>query len=338
MERNKPIEITDDLLVAYLLNEANPAVRIAVEQWITESEEHQNYFNELSKTWEFTNDQVNDFVVDTNAAWEKVRPKLQLPENKVIELKPRTTTRRMWFAVAAALAVIVGSVTLMTYVFNETEKVTLTAQSDLELVRLTDGSEVELTKGAKLTYPTEFGKKERHVVLEGNAFFEIARDVEKPFVIELPHQLHVRVLGTSFTIHADADEEFTEVIVKTGKVEFGSQNKQVILTVGDIGRMEHATGKITKIFGTEMREKERLEARKKLSFDNLELTRVVEILNELFDDSVKLDCPNLSKELIVSTHENEALPKILTVIAEVHGLKVITSDNKPKYTLRCDED
>ena len=336
MERNNHIEITDDLLVAYLLNEANAMDRIAVERWMAQSSENQKYFDDLSKTWDFTNDVSDGLSVNTEEAWTKVKAQLTLPVEKTIQLAPKSTTRRLFFVAAAAIAVIVGSVTLLKYMSSSTEELTLTAKTEMESIQLNDGSDVELSKGAKLTYPSQFGDGERNVKLEGNAFFKIVRNVEKPFVIDLPRQLHVKVLGTSFTIQTTTANNTSEVKVKTGKVEFGSENEVVILTVGEIGRMEHATGKISKISAEEVLQNERIQKRKKLSFDKLELSRVVEVLNELFEDSVQLDCPELSSALIVSTHENESLPKILNVIAEVHGLRVIKSDQESIYVLRCD--
>ncbi|MFO3727591.1 FecR family protein [Butyricimonas muris] len=88
---------------------------------------------------------------------------------------------------------------------------------------LADGSEVWLNADSKLTYPVAFRGNERKVVLEGEAYFKVQRDVEKPFIVASANQ-QVRVLGTEFNVCAYPDEALVyttlvngHVAVETGK-------------------------------------------------------------------------------------------------------------------------
>lgn len=85
------------------------------------------------------------------------------------------------------------------------------------MVPLSDGSKVKINSGSKLIYPKLFDSgNTREVSLVGEAFFEVAHDKEKPFIVR-SGQLVTRVLGTSFTVKAYPTEDIA-VTVATGKV------------------------------------------------------------------------------------------------------------------------
>jgi len=86
-----------------------------------------------------------------------------------------------------------------------------------KLIHLVDGSKVILEPYGSLKYPTVFNGKQRDVFLQGEAFFDVARDTIQPFLI-YANETITKVLGTSFTIKAFEGDEDVEVIVKTGKV------------------------------------------------------------------------------------------------------------------------
>ncbi len=84
-------------------------------------------------------------------------------------------------------------------------------------IYLSDGSKVVLEPFSSLKYPNLFLKRQREVVLKGEAFFDIKRDTAKPFVV-YANETITKVLGTSFTVKAFEGEKKVEVAVKTGKV------------------------------------------------------------------------------------------------------------------------
>jgi hypothetical protein len=82
---------------------------------------------------------------------------------------------------------------------------------------LSDGSEVVLEKNSRLTYATNFSSGKREVYLEGNAFFNITRNPERPFIV-YTQTIVTKVLGTSFYVKAMSNDVTARVVVKTGKV------------------------------------------------------------------------------------------------------------------------
>ncbi|WP_128543288.1 FecR family protein [Larkinella soli] len=85
------------------------------------------------------------------------------------------------------------------------------------LVTLADGSSVLLTPDSRISYPKGFDRHEkREVYLVGEAFFEVAKNPEKPFFVYADN-LITKVLGTSFTVRANGKDQ-VHVTVKTGRV------------------------------------------------------------------------------------------------------------------------
>ncbi|HEV7382499.1 MAG TPA: FecR domain-containing protein [Dyadobacter sp.] len=85
------------------------------------------------------------------------------------------------------------------------------------LVVLKDGSKVTLQPGSSVSYLEAFDGKERNVQLDGEAFFDVVKNPERPFLVYF-NKLTVRVLGTSFNIRSFGNEDGIKVTVKTGKV------------------------------------------------------------------------------------------------------------------------
>ncbi|QDK81034.1 DUF4974 domain-containing protein [Spirosoma sp. KCTC 42546] len=86
-----------------------------------------------------------------------------------------------------------------------------------QLVRLPDGSQVTLHQGSQISFPRAFSTRQREVFLIGEAFFDVVRRPKQPFLV-YTNQLTTKVLGTSFTVRAYANDKEAKVIVRTGKV------------------------------------------------------------------------------------------------------------------------
>lgn len=142
--------------------------------------------------------------------------------------------------IAACVLIAVG------YVFTRTDKTKNPIVNQIQLskivvpngqktvVRLSDGTKITLNGGSTLEYPIAFQDSVRLVRLSGEAFFEVARDTTKPFVINAD-RTSIRVLGTSFNLKAYENEE-NRVSVLSGKVQFwinAFPEKRLILTKGE---------------------------------------------------------------------------------------------------------
>lgn len=87
---------------------------------------------------------------------------------------------------------------------------------------LPDGSNVQLNSGARLEYPSVFGKDMRRVKLSGEALFEVEHDEGKPFVVET-FASDIRVLGTKFNVVADAERNRFSTALLEGRVQISNR-------------------------------------------------------------------------------------------------------------------
>lgn len=90
-------------------------------------------------------------------------------------------------------------------------------------VVLSDGTTVRLNAGSRLTYPVFFTGRERRVLLEGEAYFEVTRDEKRRFVVETSFG-DISVLGTAFNVHAYGDSKACYTTLVQGKVSVETKN------------------------------------------------------------------------------------------------------------------
>ena len=101
-------------------------------------------------------------------------------------------------------------------------------------VQLADGTMVHLNAGTQLKYPRQFTQSERRVYLEGEAYFEVNHDKDKPFIVETSTTA-IRVLGTSFNVSAYSEEELNTTVLVEGSVvvsDVDTTDAPVTLTPG----------------------------------------------------------------------------------------------------------
>ncbi len=96
-------------------------------------------------------------------------------------------------------------------------------------IQLADGSQVWLNSETELRYPVRFSGKERRVFLKGEAYFEVARNAQKPFVVTTSGGVDVSVLGTKFNVTSYDNDEQVMTTLAEGCVEVGNGQKTVRL-------------------------------------------------------------------------------------------------------------
>ena len=120
----------------------------------------------------------------------------------------------------------------ITYLWNQQTAasvyVVTSGIQNLEKIQLPDGTHVCLGPGSRLEYPSEFRPGSRNVRLEGQAFFDVAKDPSKPFRVQMD-DMQVEALGTAFELFNYEDSEDMEAVLVNGKIKvsFEQDNKVV---------------------------------------------------------------------------------------------------------------
>jgi ferric-dicitrate binding protein FerR (iron transport regulator) len=102
-------------------------------------------------------------------------------------------------------------------------------------LELPDGTEVWLNADSKLTYGKEFGTQSREVSLSGEAFFEVQKDADRPFIIHTGN-MDIRVLGTAFNVRSYQNEKTSEATLVRGAIEVvlrDSPDRRIVLKPKD---------------------------------------------------------------------------------------------------------
>ena len=225
------------LLMNYLLGICTSREREKVERWLDEAADNvdllQQVANELAKKAAYPKPakadvkkelfhRIDPSIIHVKNS-KKNRDRIFAEKSKFVAYKRNTMALKL-----AALFLIVCVAGIMAVVLDreisfQTEQEMLLSQRTLPngqtaTLRFGDGSEIQLNGGSTLRYPDTFGSDSREVYLDGEAFFRIARDEERPFIIHAGNTI-TEVLGTSFNIKAYPDEHEIQVAVASGKVK-----------------------------------------------------------------------------------------------------------------------
>jgi len=167
--------------------------------------------------------------VDLDSAWSRFETRLPTPA-PVRRLAPQ----RLLLRIAAILLLLIAALWYL-YRPDGEEVLRYAALADKREVRLQDSSLVILREGAVLTVKAGFDQQsERILQLEGEAFFQVAHDENRPFIVETG-ALAVQVLGTSFYVAAPGGSGTQSVLVTEGRVSVTqrSSGRQRVLGAGE---------------------------------------------------------------------------------------------------------
>ncbi|PHI19497.1 hypothetical protein CEQ90_12425 [Lewinellaceae bacterium SD302] len=268
----------------------------------------------FDRLWEAAAPAANDLTVDTDAAWAKVDDRL-FGDEKVVSINRGRTS---WLSIAATLIVLVVAAFLVRgYLAEDTGSLQFATNAEASEFSLPDGTRIYLNKNSQLTYNQD--DNTRMVKLEGEAFFDVARNEDQPFSITTG-ELVTTVLGTSFNIRAYANEP-GEVVVKTGKVAVALADQEVILTPDEKVTYEPQARKLSQ-------KKEALvdaEAwrTRALNFKSAPLGEVITILENVYGREIDLRNPALTNCPFNSSFKDAELSDILADISFVLGAEII---------------
>ena len=247
----------NELLKRYLSGNCSDEERISVENWMKQSPDNQAVYDQYKQLWRYTSSDNLNLTIDVDKGWEELNRRIKVAEHISVDLLDQKSIlrKRFIYALTRVAAVFLIAFGLF-YIFNsinnqKPENINYVADKiHQQPVQLEDGSMVYLNKGAKITYPKTFTAENRKIIFEGEAFFEIAHNPDKPFIIT-SGELEVEVLGTSFNLCTCSEGEEMILYLESGKVRFsvvntknGAINEQLILLPGQKGIFNKTNGTV----------------------------------------------------------------------------------------------
>ena len=224
--------IDDTGLARYLSGECSNQERLEVEAWIREEPARRAQADRLARAWETPEDQAP--LTDVDGLWRQVAREAGLEgasEGASAASRDQPVPRgarasRLWRYAAVLVAGLGlsyflsrGGITTSRPDSPRIEAVTAAPGERLRLV-LEDGTVVVLDAGSTLTYPAVFAESARRADLEGEGYFEVTADPQRPFVVRAG-QARLEVLGTRFNVSAWPQRDSVELTVAEGRVALG---------------------------------------------------------------------------------------------------------------------
>jgi len=203
-------------------------------------------------------------------------------------------------------------------------------------VALDDGTHVLLQPASELSVSKDFGKNTREVELKGEGFFEVSRDVTRPFLV-YTNEVVTRVLGTSFSVRAYDDDKEIIVAVRTGKVSVyankkktshqGMQSTEVILTPNQKVVYHRVREVISKKLVDEPEIVLPNSDLFRMQFENADVSEIFDVLAENYGVAISYDKEILRNCKLTTSMSDEGLYERIEVICKAIGASYSIDDD-----------
>lgn len=225
----------------YMQDEADEAELQQLLEWVRQSPENRNELFNEKDIWDAS-------ALLKNSRNYKMEEELSR-FNKSIGSKKKILLPN-WVKVAAMLVIALGVGWLIRGQVGNKNGVTQIAElkevfvpkGQMSQVFLADGTRIWLNSDSKISVPSVFTGNEREVVLDGEAFFEVAKDKDHPFIVKTVGQ-KIEVLGTSFNVRAYKGNNI-QTTLNEGKIKLITANEEVILDPNDQSLFDLTTGRL----------------------------------------------------------------------------------------------
>ena len=277
----------------------------------------------------------SDLVLKTYPDVQKLSPVRKFLQKKYYRI--------LWGAVAASI--LLFWLHFRTNDNNEIKPINNTVSTkagDKASINLPDGSKVWLNGDSKITYVGDFGNKTREVYLSGEAFFDVAKDKTKPFIIHT-RTINLKVLGTAFNVRSYDNEKETETALVHGSVEITLRyrpDQKILLKPGEkllvknfpvdtsLKYKKQKRDEETPIavltnmhyYGTDSSSVETSWTKNQLEFNDEPLDKIALNLERWFNIRVTITDERLKKEKYTATlEEDDKLKDFLEVLKLAEG-------------------
>ncbi|MCC8134160.1 MAG: FecR domain-containing protein [Tannerellaceae bacterium] len=205
--------------------EASAQEEELMEQWLAEDGQREKELLQLASLYDVERTYRRILSRDPEAAFRKTEQRMQ------------TKRCRLWMQQMIPVAACVASLVVLadTWFFHREEAVEMSPQWVVREANagmrthfnLPDGTVVWLNSGSSVTYPEPYEKDHRRVELQGEAYFEVTPDPQKPFIVSVREdRMRIRVLGTAFNVQAYEEEDLIHTTLVSGKVNLEIRDGQ----------------------------------------------------------------------------------------------------------------
>jgi ferric-dicitrate binding protein FerR (iron transport regulator) len=322
----------EELLPGYLSNDLQEKDRAMIDEWRSESPENEIIFQESLKAWEampllHEMEQFNSFE-----ALKKISTRI---------INQKSTN---WWIPMQRVAAILLLPLLIYSGYISIRNISLKNQQEARVVmqtissrqgmvtqfELADGTKVWLNSGSSLQFPCLFTGDLREVKLSGEAFFEVTKNENQPFLVKAK-DLNIEVLGTSFNVVSYDDEKQAEVVLVEGRVSLSSEIDKVNRVFGTLSPGQRAVYQDAnqQVLAEEVEVDKYIAWRDgNLIFRDDKMEDVVRRLSRWFNVEIVINDPEIKNYVYKATFRNENLTQVLNLLRISAPIDYQVIDNK----------
>lgn len=201
--------------------------------WCNASQENKELYFQLKHLYELRRDGLMPDDIEITASWERLWKKVQAVGIKTSDVSTTTLLNRSHGLrrLLGVAAIVLFVIAIGTHFYLKQSRaiewvvIITDPKSDLQTVLLPDGSSVMLNASSVFRYPKRFNPREREVFLDGEAYFDVADDTRRTFIVHTEKQ-RVNVLGTEFNVLAYASDPYTITTLISGDVHLEIYNNE----------------------------------------------------------------------------------------------------------------
>jgi transmembrane sensor len=320
----------NELITKYLAGETSVHEQKELSAWINSSPENQRHYNDLKKTFDLTESHFTvrspeHLNINLDREWDRFTETTGI----------RTTTRhlspaQLFLRIAATILLIMATGGIL-YYFTSPGTTAYQTAGNKKTITLPDGSKVTLNRYTFLSHSNDFSDKDRTVNLDGEAFFDVPPDANRPFII-LAEKTKIQVLGTSFNVNAYDSLQSVEVIVQTGIVSLqpktGDQKLQLV--AGQIGVYSKSNGQLASEPNKDVNFLSWNTQR--LVFVENDLRSVIETLERTYHADIRISTDIPASCIVTVTFDKQTLESVLKVLENTLNLKYTIVGNTVEIT------
>lgn len=310
-------------LARYLSGEMSKAEMQLFELEISASEEDITSMEEMKKQWSALGKYKEPEPTDVHEAWNKLHSRLRndnlVPAGQV-SANSRLLPRLVKAAALLLLLLGIGAVIYFTSRHTNPNMLSINTgnESNTLIKTLADGSVIYIAENSLFSFPERFEAGTRNVELKGEAFFDIASNPQKPFIIETS-EAFIEVLGTAFNVKTENGTGF-ELIVDRGKVKVtlksdpsGSQfvvaGEKITNVKNSLVKTKHSVSQATAWY------KERMQ------FKDEPLQNIISVLNRNFNTTFVVAENEVGNRRLTVTFHNETAETMTELLCLTLNLK-----------------
>lgn len=303
-------------IVKIFKSQASASERDQLARWIRASSENKAEFRTLKSIWEEYGKHHESYPVDPL----KDYPKL---EQQFLKATKRSS---LIYKVAATVALLclIGITIFQLSPTDSKDQLVYASEMDGKTIRLPDGSRVTLRVGSKIILSQDFDKEQRSLELFGEAFFEVAKNPNKPFLVK-NRELTVEVFGTTFLIKPSLDK--TEVALFSGEVDVYTDQQRLKLIPNQTAVLQDALTKTGGINNHILSWQTN-----KLMFEKEKLSDVFKALENHYRVEIE-SSRQIEEKRLTASFEDQSLEEVLLIISNIHHLQTQKKANNHYYLL-----